>query len=320
MRLPRNLTGRTFAVVAASIALYALLGMLTGWQDFLAELKAFPLITFLPLVLLSLVNYLLRFWRWELFLRTLGINLPARNSLIIFFATFVMVVTPGKLGEAFKAALLREKHQVPLATGLPVVLAERFFDFLALLILACLGLLFWTGPAAGTTAGILAIALLPLSLLVLRSRGVRQRLLSRAGKTPFLQRYQLGLEEALASLGRLLETRLTMVATLQSTAAWAAECGSLWLVCRALAAPIQLLESGFIYCAGTLVGSLTFLPGGLGGTELTIIGLLKSQGIDADAAVTIALIVRLVTLWLAVGIGVVVLAAAGRKFLGRENS
>jgi uncharacterized membrane protein YbhN (UPF0104 family) len=52
-----------------------------------------------------------------------------------------------------------------------------------------------------------------------------------------------------------------------------------------------------------LVGSLSFLPGGLGGTEATIIWLLGVLSMPGAAAATVAMLVRLFTLWLAVAIG-----------------
>ncbi|MBK7188290.1 MAG: flippase-like domain-containing protein [bacterium] len=97
---------------------------------------------------LSLANYLLRFLRWEIFLRRLDVHLGLRPSLILYFSSYLMVITPGKIGEVFKAGLLRERFAVPLARGVPIVLAERIYDFLGVLLLAAVGLTFWPGPLA----------------------------------------------------------------------------------------------------------------------------------------------------------------------------
>ena len=318
MKLPPHFIGRIFAVVAGTIVLYVILGATTGWHDFRAEMAAFPKRYILPLILLSLFNYLLRYGRWELYLCAVQIHLPRKESLALFFATFVMVITPGKLGEAFKAAILWERYKIPLSRGLPIILAERLFDFLAIFILACVGLLFWTGPFTGMTVAFLMAILVPLGLIALRSRSVRQWLIRRASSAPYLQRYRFGLEEALKSLTHLLRGRVTGWSLLLSSAAWAAECVSLWLVCQASGTALSLFDSFFIYAAGTLVGSLTFLPGGLGGTEVTLIGLLRVQGVPTDTAVSIALIVRAVTLWLAVGIGLAVFGANHKTILGKS--
>ena len=57
------------------------------------------------------------------------------------------------------------------------------------------------------------------------------------------------------------------------------------------------------------------LTAGLGGTEAVLTGLLVAQGATAAAALTITVLVRLLTLWLAVAIGLLSLlySAAIRK-------
>jgi len=311
---PNNLMGRVFAVTAAAIALYVVLLIVTGWRDRSLEISTFPLL-FVPLLIaLSLVNYWLRFVRWEIYLRKLGISITRRESLSIFFATFVMVITPGKLGEVFKAGILWERHRVPLAVGLPVVIAERIFDFLAIFMLAGVSLFFWSGPVSGIALGFIVACLVPLMIVGLRSSRIRRWLISRAGKAPYLRRHQLALEESLESLSRLMGGRLAVNSLAISVIAWACECLSLWFVCVGCEAAVSVMESFFIYAAGMLVGALAFLPGGLVGTEGTLIWLLASRGVESGSAVTIALIVRLATLWLAVAIGMIVFLAARKIF------
>jgi len=84
----RSRLGRVFLVVAAAATLYLLAAVLTGWGDIRARLAGFPRALIAPLVLLSLVNYGLRFLRWELLLRALGIRVPPGESLALFVATF----------------------------------------------------------------------------------------------------------------------------------------------------------------------------------------------------------------------------------------
>ena len=48
-------------------------------------------------------------------------------------------MTPGKLGEAVKALLLRESRGIPAARTAPIVIAERFTDLVGLLLLAAVG-------------------------------------------------------------------------------------------------------------------------------------------------------------------------------------
>jgi uncharacterized protein (TIRG00374 family) len=312
MKLPRRLTSRSFAVIGFSVAFYAAVFLFFGWDDIRQKLAGYPSWQLGVLAGLSLVNYGLRFLRWEIYLRTLDSRIPLRKSIGLYFATYVMVITPGKIGEIFKAGILREKFGVSLAQGLPIVLAERIYDFLAVLILAAMGVFFWPGPLTGLTTGLFAAASVPLFLALFQNRGIRTRLLGRATRSELLARHRVGLDEAMNSLSRLLGVKQSLFSLTLSTLAWMCECLGLWLVCQGLGFPVPLGQALFVYAAGTLVGSLTFLPGGLGGTEATIIWLLGTLAMPGSTAAAVALLVRLFTLWLAVIIGLLFFLAFRR--------
>jgi uncharacterized protein (TIRG00374 family) len=70
-----------------------------------------------------------------------------------------------------------------------------------------------------------------------------------------------------------------------------------------------------IYAATTIAGALSFLPGGLGVTEgaMTLLLVQATHGVDSPTAAAATILTRLATLWFAVGLGVIALAAARRK-------
>lgn len=316
MKLPRYLVARSFVVVAVAVTLYAAVALVFGWEGIRQQLASFPTVYLAAMMTLSLANYLLRFWRWEIYLKELGCILPRTQSLGLYFAAYVMVITPGKLGEVFKAGIMREKHGIALSLGLPLVLAERIYDFLAVLVLACAGLFFWPGSFAGMTSGLVAAGVVALCLFLFQSRKIRARLLGKLSTAPILKGHALALGESLEALGTLLKPGQMAFSLPLTVVAWLAECLGLWVACRGLGVALPVTQAGFTYAAGTLVGSLSFLPGGLGGTEAVIIYLLKDLGVATQVAAAVALLVRLFTLWLAVIIGLVFFLVFRSSLLG----
>src|SRR5688572_4783831 len=99
-------------------------------------------------LLLSTLNYLLRFLKWELCLGWLGVRgqgpgdapgLTYRRSLLIYLAGLSMSVTPGKVGEVLRSYLLRLTDGVPFTRTAPVVVADRLTDLVALVVLSLVG-------------------------------------------------------------------------------------------------------------------------------------------------------------------------------------
>jgi uncharacterized protein (TIRG00374 family) len=318
--LPRNLTRKTFAVAGIAALVYVAAALVIGWEEIGAALGRLGAGRFAAVAALSLLNYALRFGRWHGFLAAVGVRLPWRRSLEVYFATYVMVITPGKIGEAFKAGMLRDVDGVPLSRGLPAVMAERVYDFLAVLVLVALGALFWRGPLQGAGLGLITGAGVVALLLLVRSARVRRMLLDRFARSRLLADRRVGLDDALAAMAVLLSPGRGLVHLLLSVAAWFCECAGMWLVCRELAPHVGLMASVFVYGAGTLIGSVSFLPGGIGGTEAVIVVLLETLAVARPEAAAIAFIVRLATLWLAVLVGLGFLAAARRRLFAASSS
>jgi uncharacterized protein (TIRG00374 family) len=89
--------------------------------------------------------------------------------------------------------------------------------------------------------------------------------------------------------------------------AWGAEGMALYWMLGWLGIPLDLVAALFVYAISMIAGALSFLPGGLGGAEGTMIGLLLASGAPQGQAVAATVLIRLTTLWFAVGLGLVAL-------------
>ena len=89
--------------------------------------------------------------------------------------------------------------------------------------------------------------------------------------------------------------------------AWFAEGCGLWLVLRGLDTTVSIGQAASIYAVATLIGAITMLPGGLVGTEGSMIALLQQLDLTKTSASAATFIIRVCTLWFAVLIGVLAL-------------
>ena len=252
-------------------------------------------------LLLSLFNYALRFWRWQLYLSWLGHAVPVWRSLLVYLSGFALTVSPGKAGEAVRCLYLR-RDGVPYSTGLAMMFVERLLDLLAILALASLILLsrqdlFWT-------VGVFALGL-ALGLVVLHHKRTPDML--RASGARFGGRVARAADwlattlmdaRALLGWGRLAPVLAIAIVS------WGAEGVGVWVLASAFPAGPDLSFSIGVYGLAILAGAAAvFLPAGLGGTEAVMTGLLLAAGLHLPEAVAVTLICRLATLWFAVGVG-----------------
>jgi uncharacterized protein (TIRG00374 family) len=66
---------------------------------------------------------------------------------------------------------------------------------------------------------------------------------------------------------------------------------------------LSLVQIAVIYFAGNVAGSVVPTPGGLGGIELALIGLLTATGVNAGVATSAVFLFRAATYWLQIPIG-----------------
>ncbi|HLI09495.1 MAG TPA: lysylphosphatidylglycerol synthase transmembrane domain-containing protein [Ktedonobacteraceae bacterium] len=108
-----------------------------------AAIFAANLLLFLTAFLIYYLSFPLRALRWRLLLENAGftpsngIRLPGLPKLteIVYISFFANGVVPAKLGDLYRAYLLRQDIGVSTARGFGTVLAERLLDLIVLLLL-----------------------------------------------------------------------------------------------------------------------------------------------------------------------------------------
>lgn len=312
---------RLFAGVFLGLVAYALLAL---WADAAAVKRAlagFPL-ELVPLAIgLSFANYGVRFVRWELYRKALGIRMDRWTSFLVHLSGLAFTVSPGKMGEAYKAWLVRRVDGTPVTTSAPIVVAERFTDLLGFLVLIAVGGLATAPQYAWVFWGTLALCGVLLACVGWRPANELGLRIARA--LPLVRRCVPKLEEALASTRVLLAPKRILVPTLLATLGWSLECTAFWFVASALVpGGVPFLFAVYTFALAAVAGAVAIVfPGGLGITEASMTGLLAQryavQGVEQalahSNAAAATLVIRLCTLWFAVGLGWIALLLFERR-------
>jgi glycosyltransferase 2 family protein len=288
-------------VAVLAIVAYLGLGLVGGWSSTLDALRSLGPGQWAVLLGLSLLNYCLRFMRWHAYLRALGVRLPLFQDLLIYIAGFAFTVTPGKAGEAVRSVYLRAAG-VSWSPGLAALAAERVLDLAAVALLTGLAL---ANFGAYLLPALALVTCVVAGLFVITHPSLADRLLAllpSVGRWAHLKR---GAREMLAHTRALLGPRRLSVGLTIGLAAWAAEALGFYLLLDWLGVAADVLTAAGIYAASMLAGAASFLPGGLGGAEAAMVALLVASGVAFATATTATLICRAVTLWFAVGLGIV---------------
>jgi uncharacterized membrane protein YbhN (UPF0104 family) len=307
---PRLVQASVITAAAAAV-LYLVASLAAGGRAVAEALSDVGWPTLVVALALSLANYGLRCARWRGYLAALGVKLDWETAEAIYLSGFAFTATPGKAGELMRGVFLK-REGASFLSATAAFLSERLSDLVGIVLIALPGAA--SQPRGGFIVGLGVALMLGLGLTL--SQG---ELLARIHAR--LQGAALPLVSRMSALLTLLivarrchKPAALARATALSVAAWGAEAFAFYLVLQRLGVEIGPAAAMSIYALGAIAGALSFLPGGIGGTEAVMTGLLIASGAPEAKAVAATLVIRLATLWYAVAIGALTIALNRGRF------
>ena len=311
-----NRLRRAEYIIAASVIVFvgmmAAASFFAGSHDVLRHLSgiSLPLITIM--LILSLVNYFVRAYRWHIFSRHLNIEVPFKDTMLYYVAGFSMTTTPGKLGEALRLWFLQRCHNYDYFRVGPLFVGDRLSDMNAMLVLIMFSV---TAFSDYLWLSVLAIvAVLGLNVMFLKPKlliNFTGTLYKWSGKRWI--RLFAKVRRTLRLTSSLFSPRIFGSTLLLTSLGWLAESAAFYILLHELGAELSFFHATFIFSFSMVMGALSMLPGGLGGVEATMIALLLAIGVDIEVAIVATAVIRLTTLWFAVFIGFIALPFAMKK-------
>lgn len=271
------------------------------------------------LLLLAVVAYYatfpLRGFRWRYVLSRSGVNVRLRDATeILFLSWFVNCLVPAKLGDLYRAYLLRGNYGASISRTVGSVFIERVADIIVIAGLA-LTAGFWSFrgrhrpeiDALFIVGFVIAFGLIAM-LIALRLFGghVGRRLPTRIAA--LWERFHEG------SIGALTPRSVPVILAL-TVAIWLLEGARLYFVIRGLGLPevgLGISSSLFVALAAALLTAIPLTPAGFGFVEAGIIGVLFLYGVPEEPAAAVALVDRGLTIGTVVVLGGVLYALSAK--------
>jgi glycosyltransferase 2 family protein len=307
----RLLNVRTIASLLFGLFLLFLLFRLVFGEDFdwaeVARLIGEANPGFLALAFVAYyATFPLRSYRWRYVLSRSGVRIPFRDTTeILFLSWFVNCLVPAKLGDVYRAYLLRGNFGASISRTLGTIFIERVADVIVIAGLA-LAAGYWSFRGRSRpeidTLFIIGFALagaLVVLVLVLRLLGAHLSRWLPARLAALWDRFHEGSTGAVSV--RSVPVILTITAGI-----WLLEGARLYFVIRALDLPdvgLGISASVFVALAAALLTAIPLTPAGFGFVEAGIIGTLALYGIVEEPATAVALTDRALTVLTVIVLG-----------------
>lgn len=292
-----------YLILGVSFAIFALIAVWATWSvgldkfiSILASLK--PMYVLLAL-LSVLAGYLLRFPKWLLYMKRLGVKAPLMKNFMIYMSMYSMDITPGRWGRGVVSYTINRLTGISFVRTFPAVVADIITDSAGFSIVA-IGSALLIGRFVDVSLVFVAMLVGPLVFLVMKGPFLfMRRMLYRfkglrgfldMGHMYFESHSLLGLDSYAYSMAFTIPSMLMNGVALYFVIA------GFGIDLPASVLPLVV----FIYSSSFLVGMVSGIPATLGITDGLLIGsltLLMGPYVSFGVAAAVTIVYRIVTVW-----------------------
>lgn len=253
-------------------------------------------------------GFLIRVVRWRRMLELAevtnddGVTLPSNRGLleILLLAWFANCVVPAKLGDVYRAFLLKRRGNAPFTTTMGTIAAERLIDLVVLvaLLLTSGVVVFGRHFPSGTRTVLLyggatvLIGVAAVSIAWVFRDPILRRLPDRVAAP--IDRVQFGLFENLKSPWSSVGLSLII---------WLTEGLRFFFVAWSLDVVLPGSTALFLALLSSLATVSPITPAGLGVVEAVLISVLPLVGVSEDSAAAIAFLDRSISYFSLIVVG-----------------
>ena len=305
------------AVIVGTVIFYSIMIIIADVPKIQEHLKDFK-IEYLPLILgLVFSAWMLVFLRWHVLVSNLGYDVPLKSNLTIFFSSMALGMTPGRVGDLFKAQMLKSRHNIPRTKTAPLVIIERYNDLVAAVLVSSIGILYFQ-PAA-YIMGVISIFVL-IGFIIASSKKLFTKLFSELSKIRFASKFVEPMSDSFDVLHSSTRGRVGILSIILSCGHWFLVSLAVYLILLAYDIDsVSIFEIIPIYLSSVVLGAVSMIPGGIGVAEGSLAGFLNLLVDDISITVPLSIIIRILTLWTSVIVGFIFLKTVRDVFFKKQN-
>ncbi len=284
------------------IVFYLIFSIYSDFSAVLKSLSSMNLI-YLPLIFLFIfIGICIKGVRQYFLLRANNIHISFKDNMIIFMAGMSLVFTPGGIGEIIKSKFFQDNHNVTIKDTMPIVIMEKFHEFLAYIIIIGIAIIFYNFLIS-QIALILGVSITTIIFINLRYEKTMKILRRYLMKIKFIRKKIENEEGFRKTFFKLTSLKNMFGGWVITTTSIFFELLAIYTIFISFDFHLNFLLVSQVTLTSLLLGYISFLPNGVGVTDGSFIGLLTQNGITISMATALVLTIRFIGLWFKTGIG-----------------
>ena len=290
--------------VVLIILFYSLFTIISNVQKIQENFSEINLIYIPMMISFLLLSMIIRSIFQSILLRTISIKLSLKINFQLFLSGLSMLLTPGGSGQIIKSQILKNKYNIPIKKSIPIIIAERFFDLVAVTLILIFSLFYYNSIETLIIISISIIIIISI-ILFTKSKKIFIKINLKLKKFTIFEKYLSDEEVFYKSLQKIFSLKIMMTGILFFIPIAFLDGLLVYFGFLAFGIDFGYIQTIQIYYSSLLAGVFSFIPGGFGIMESGLTFLIFDQGISFSLSSSVTLFVRLMTIWLATMIGFV---------------
>lgn len=284
------------------IPIYTILLFVSNLQSLSIGLAQFKWENLIMALFFAFLAQIVRSFRWNFWLKQISKKISLKDNILFYFCGLILVITPARLGESIRSFFMKQDYGVSFSKTIPVVFVERFYELVIIGVMASVSLLF----VDFNKLIIMIPAIFTIGIIIIANkRTILQSILKRLSKRKLFSKIIPNMEESTETFHLLIGLRQLTPAISLSMVAGILDMIGIYYLIIGLKLNISFPETILIMCSSIVAGYFSFIPGGFGAVEGSIIALLTIKGVPYSSSLIFLLLYRIIsTLFLTI-IGVV---------------
>lgn len=311
-RVRRRLPPRLRRVLTAAIGVGGIAAVVVFLNpaSVASALRHFQLSLIAPILILSMLVYVLQGIRWHFLLADVGTKMRMSDTILVNLAgQTITAIVP--LGDLTRAAFASAASGVDFGTVAATVTVQEL-SYTLILILSALPAILALGY--GLSAVVPVACAIALIVVILTVSPVFHRVHWLMAHIPFLNRVLPAIDELQQETAALLHRRDALALSVLDAARVVASVTAFWLILEGLQpGRVGWWQAAFVLALSTIGGAVSLIPGGVGANEASVAALLIFLGFDYGAAGAAAVIQRALVTALSLGLGFAAYRVVNRR-------
>jgi len=305
----RKLLQRVLFLIGLLILAYVIIrsGIIENYQILFSV--SIPLI--ILAFFLSLGTIALRIYRWKFLSEKYNTTISWHDASLVSIASlFYANITPGKIGDLYKAYYMQKRYAMSFFDGISMIFYERFFELMILFLAACAIVFIELKGITVIILEVTAIILIFLFFFYYKVDYFLSLMERYSSRIPFLKKIPTDFRIRKLPFRDIVGVFIITIFSLGS------EFIRLWVVALAFGYALNPILLTIFFCLSIIAGLASQIPLGVGVMEASLGYFIILLGVASTDAMAIVLTDRMISMYFVLILGFIFSKFAADQYSG----